>query len=310
MGRPSWRVALGASFSVALACGGSSTRDGDGASDGAGPSRASVIEQLAQASCSSATQACCAEAGFEFSREACLKDRRALMAVQGFLDRVNARKYRYDAAATEACAAYFKAVDELCIIDGTAGPLPDGSEACLRIRLGAQQQGEECGGAEDCLQLPDAPLYCDDHTCVPGTAPSALVPLGEGDLCSGGCSQSDIACTSGSTVCDEASGLYCDFDTHQCVASQLAGMPCARDTQCSTGLLCYEGVCTAEREQGPCGSSPDICATATRCDPMTNECTAYAQVGEPCQDPWCVGSCTNGVCEHRYAVYTGQCSGL
>jgi hypothetical protein len=96
-----------------------------------------VIEQLAQASCSSATQACCAEAGFEYSREACLREWRSLLPLQGFLAQYNDHKYRYDAAATEVCAAYFAALKEVCIIDGTAGPLPDGYEACQHIRLGA-----------------------------------------------------------------------------------------------------------------------------------------------------------------------------
>jgi hypothetical protein len=135
------------------------------------------------------------------------------------------------------------------------------------------------------------------------------VPRSEGEACSGGCWQRDVACPSGSTVCDEASGLYCNIDTHECTASGLEGMPCDRNRLCRSGLACYEDVCTSRREQGPCDGFSGICAVGSRCDSVTSECTPDAQLGEPCEASWCVGTCTNGICEHRYAVDRVQCSG-
>jgi hypothetical protein len=160
------------------------------------------------------------------------------------------------------------------LVNGTAcgdGDLCNGNETC---QAGGCSPGvaplcddsnpctlDTCGAIEGCqnIDLPDGSSCADgsvcngDETCQDGTCTSGLAPLCDDDnpctldTCEGDTCQHELdpaaaaACPTPDNQCQVAA---CDVETGGCTAVDLdPGTPCDDGNFCSTGDLCYAGMC-------------------------------------------------------------------
>jgi RHS repeat-associated protein len=150
--------------------------------------------------------------------------------------------------------------------------------------------------------------------CSSGSACSGLCPCPQGGSCQqiGDCTP-DLACQSGTCSCG-CDGKACgasDGCGNKCTCSQ--GTPgCGDDTDCDSGLVCYDGTCEQPTcmlnpllagcgsADSPCGVSctrPTLCDASDANDPLccTPNC-ANKHCGDTDLSDGCGGRCL-GVCE-------------
>lgn len=162
--------------------------------------------------------------------------------------------------------------------------------------------GDPCESGESCA----AGLACDPESSACVAAPGEGEPCADGVLCGAG-----LACDFGTGVCGSIpgdgepcalgpSGPVVCADGLACLASSTGpfeavctslpgdGETCSIDNRCAAGLGCDfspEGsLCRPLRGVGGRCEADHICEDGTYCEFSELECTAYLEVGAPCND--------------------------
>jgi len=107
-----------------------------------------------------------------------------------------------------------------------------------------------------------------------------------------------------------ASGLTCLGDPKTCQPLPThVGDAC--DFGCGAGLLCTSGTCAAQPEEGePCigdfGSCGDGYGKRLQCDPVSDTCIKWYQLGDACGGPNQGSACDGGYCDATFDT-AGTC---
>lgn len=199
-----------------------------------------------------------------------------------------------------------------------------GQQACLGVLTGRMGRNGPCLSALECADTAVCGYdpSCVDMCCV-GACRVLPAPLAVGEPCgvnpNQGCElgsycafdpntfQSTV-CTKLPTVgqsCADAGGCdgdaRCDYNLEDplCVALGATGAPCYGDYDCARPGVCQRdmnydnGRCRLPAEEGePCdpGSPDDVCRRFDNyCDPASNTCAPWPDVGQPCPQYGCRG---------------------
>ena len=249
---------------------------------------------------------CCKQAGLSGDPSDCKMILTAFTAGAGF----NEAKGDQCIAAMRAASANpdFCSMDDDVLEDNGAcdDVFDDGGSS------GSVQPGGECESSSDCADTAEGEGYCyhdyrdgvSYETCmvvadgVEGSAPCIGTRDGNMTSYSGG----DGPPPTMGYICDEADGLYCNYESGVCEAKKAIGESCSSYTvRCVDGAYCEGGVCTAQHPAGgECSSSySDECVETAYCDDDANQCKEKLPDGAACTSyEQCLSnSCSNDKCE-------------
>jgi hypothetical protein len=150
--------------------------------------------------------------------------------------------------------------------------------------------GLNCLSTDQCLTT----SYCHSEKQICTPLPRIDQPCGDGVYC--------------------ANNLGCSTETGLCQNLPSAGGKCLLGERgpylCSSGLVCYSGVCDALKNSinAPCSDFTNLCGTGLGCDFSGTEslCKISKTIRQPCaaNTP---GACAAGL---YCSVYTGKCESL
>jgi hypothetical protein len=200
---------------------------------------------------------------------------RAAFASGWTMDEVHARN----------CIAARRAINDLCLPSpsATSADMPG---SCRDAMTSDAEIGAVCDGPG--IRCARGGGLCEDGRC-------RALPSSPGAACSDLCALG-LRCVMG--VCRDAveSGGAC-ADHEDCDGSELclgghcglslsaSGEACESTSDCSTGLSCRDGVCTAEPGALCAGRGAASCGAATTCSYFPpGVCTPLAGIGAPCFD--------------------------
>jgi hypothetical protein len=116
-----------------------------------------------------------------------------------------------------------------------------------RTTKGTRVAGEPCDSVDQCA---DEPALCLNGKCM-------VPPRGKvGDGCA--VTADDVTISKWTTsegkspyaVCYESDGLYCEYESHTCLALKAAGAKCLSSTECGAHSNCSGGICVPGAKLG------------------------------------------------------------
>lgn len=272
--------------------GGTGGRDGTGGDTG-GSTAAVMLRPLVDAFCTAA-DSCCARASYP---KADLADCRPQFPSRfPYYALVDKGTVTVDEDALAACVAAYNAAGSTCTVTGL-------NAACAGIFVGAQAEGQPCGGtgefgAYECKPADgSASCYWQDsgsHPTKPGVCLG--VPRGKaGDLCSRTCLKGEaciVDLIGGAApfpvTCFEEDGLYCSVASNPAICKP---------------LLRLDDACTWDT--GSCGSG-------NYCHWTTNTCQPASKLGESCESALCMDELecgANQTCIESFLASESVCGG-
>jgi len=238
-------------------------------------------------------ETCCVDANFTYSEQGCKAFHKQRISqyftVQTFLGA------KLDTEAAQRCLDSIGQVSDGCPVDRAGGYLTD---ACAWVFKGSVPLGGECDSNHGCATTPDAPLTCDrkydaraERFIEPGVCianpPLVSAHPGLGQACSATCTGDDGGpCfgTGNEDTCFTSEGLFCSWESNQCVAQSESGGPCNGSDECTSGNYC---------------DFDDFKCAPIR--PLGAACSAWIQCGP--------NYCTDGTCQRPPRATAEFCVG-
>lgn len=246
---------------------------GIGGAGGAGGSVADLLQPLASVFCTAA-KTCCAGSYPPANLADCESRFPSRLQLYPLLEKGTVT---VDQAALNACVGAYKAATTTCTVTGIEA-------ACRGMFIGAQAEGQPCGGtgrfgSRECKPLNGTEsCYWQDSKSYPNEPGVCLsIPRGKsGDLCSTTCLENTICVVDiigagpVSGPCFEEDGLYCSVGTNPAVCKP---------------ILHLGDTCTWD---------PNVCGSGRSCSGMSNTCADNAKIGESCLYSYCREDLTCG----------------
>jgi hypothetical protein len=317
---------------LALGCADTSSAQGSGG----GPI---VLEEFAPAYAAATCDnigPCCRRDGTPYDRTTCYENAKSLILAT--IAKQAGPNVTYDASAARDCVNAHGAALRTCARSTTNAT----NDPCLHVFTGMLPAGAPCKSDAECTIPPASHVTCIRDPGTSGGGAGGSATGGEvgsttstgicvvtkdytrpargkvGVPCAGDClgSNLDAACNpmsvmgavtdpSVTALCHRPDRLYCSPESLKCTPHVDVGSPCSTYA-CAPGARCDSGTCVAQRDTGPCVSSPDACLDSAFCDVAADRCTPKLADGQPCSGG--DASCQSGYCEARGAV-TGSAVG-
>jgi hypothetical protein len=247
---------------------------------------------LTESACSQ--QACCAAEGLASTPQCrenvrkVLDDQRDMAAIAGSA---------VDEAGAQVCLARYQAAHASFGCGDGWLDLYQLDSNCPELFAdpvrGPAAPGDPCTLTRDCALVAGGETFCRPASPINPAVCAVLFEVADGEGCA----------STLDTLINCLPESWCEPSSMVCVAKGGAGAPCTMEIECDSQHYCdlQAGSCAVRAGEGEACTGTD-CELDLGCDPQTNTCIAFQQVGEPCGvNLLCeAGGCIEGICRHGW----------